>query len=575
MAIAVRDTDDDDTRRACHVGVRPTKEELARLVARVRTFALESVGSCAWREQRADIARLRALAYDDAVNTGAADDDSDGAGVRDAVAHVLMRTQKFETLVRELLCAETWRVEALPRALELEPALTQDVVMNFAIYLTIYHESVLCNLLELTLFEQGAYEDVSDDAVAELADYCHRALVRLNASAKATALDDDSQSLASKITDVEFATSLSALGILRSITDTLSERTLGVQARLLDSYDALGVLTPLLDSKPWLRRSPDGNHMQQYDNGVWYDVNKADEWDKTVRIGKYEAQVWLAAHALLCEPSCRRKYQWDETRKATVLRLKKHLNESKVDQLPVLRDIARVLDELSINAPQLPQDVSQGRFILEVIPTIRTELTHGVDYHDLAQQMIRTHFNVNSSELKRDLAADLISACEILTPPERKAQTSIESAPNTKSSSVVKIDILRERRSLSSSEISYDAVCALEYDIDGDPTEVYTKTSNARGLRRKLKRREVDDAHQQSTANFRPFDGKIRITYESRMISSILRLRPTIDHDKPNMWITVGALKTDGFAAQLKLVASTSDVTYRLTDAYITIRAHE
>jgi hypothetical protein len=39
------------------------------------------------------------------------------------------------------------------------------------------------------------------------------------------------------------------------------------------------------------------------------------------------------------------------------------------------------------------------------------------------------------------------------------------------------------------------------------------------------------------------------------------------------MWITVGSLKTDGFAAQLKLVACTSDVTYRLSDAYITIRA--
>jgi len=570
MAIAVRDTDD-SARYVRYANDRPTTEELERVVARVRAFALDNVGSCAWREQRADIARLRALAYDDALNDGNGD-VVDSAHV--TVAQTLIRAQKLETLVRELVCAETWRVEALPRALELEPTLTRDVVMNFALYLTIYHESVLCNLLELTVFEQGAYEDMSDDTVAELADYCHRALVRLNASTKANIFVlNESQSLESKINDVEFATSLSALGILRSITDTLSERTLSVQARLLDSYDALGVLIPLLDAKPWFRRCAKLNSVQQYNDGVWSDVNKADEWDKTVRIGKYEAQVWLATHALLCEPSCRRKYQWDETRKATALRLRKHLNESKMDQLPVLRDVARVLDELNVNAPQQPQDVTQGRFILEIIPTIRADLTRGVDYHELARHIVQTHFNAHSSELKRELAADVVTACEILTPPERRAPISIESTPKTQSSSVVKVAILRERRSLTSSETSYDTVCALEYGIDGEPTEVHTKTSNARGLRRKLKRREVDVLCEQSTDTFRPFDGKIRITYESQTISSILRLRPAIDHDKPNMWITVGSLKTDGFAAQLKLVACTSDVTYRLSDAYITIRA--
>jgi len=571
MPLDVRDVVDGNecARHRARAIDRPSPEALARDVEGLETFALENVGSHSWRAQRATIARLRALAYDDAVMC----DESDET--RPKVASALTRAQKFETLLRELLCAETWRAEALPRALALEPKLMDDVVMNFAIYLTIYHESVLCNLLELSVFERGTYADVSDDVVVELADYCHRALVRLNALAMRRddedgALDDD-DSIHSKVRDVELALSLSTLGIFRSITDTLSERTLGIQARLLDSYDALGVLVPLLDFKPWLRRHrEDDGVLQQYTDGAWCDVHKSDEWDTALRVGKYEAQVWLSVHALLCEPSCRRKYRWDETRKATALRLKRHLNESKMDQIPVLRDVARALDELDVATPP-PRDMSQGRFILEVIPTIRTALTHGVDYDQLARTMLQTHFNVRNIELKHQLAADAVAACETFTPPERRVLTpSTPLASTMRAPTSVKIDILRERRSLISSEVSYDTVCAVEYDLEGDPTEVRTKTSNARGLRRKLARRSVDA----DDPEFSSFDGKVRVTYDSRSITAIVRLRPTRATDASSVWISVGALRSDGFAAQLKLArVRASASAYRLADAYITVAA--
>lgn len=50
--------------------------------------------------------------------------------------------------------------------------------------------------------------------------------------------------------------------------------------------------------------------MERYVGNGWQAVPAADR----LRLGQYDAQVWLALNNLLVEPTCRAKYDLDEFR---------------------------------------------------------------------------------------------------------------------------------------------------------------------------------------------------------------------------------------------------------------------
>ena len=59
--------------------------------------------------------------------------------------------------------------------------------------------------------------------------------------------------------------------------------------------------------------------------------------------------MWLALNNLVVDPKCRAKYNYDDYRKEKLLGLKRYMNEVLFDQLPVLKDLQRVLDEVALN----------------------------------------------------------------------------------------------------------------------------------------------------------------------------------------------------------------------------------
>lgn len=77
--------------------------------------------------------------------------------------------------------------------------------------------------------------------------------------------------------------------------------------------------------------------------------------------------MWLALNNLIVDPNCRAKYVLDDTRKDTLFRLKRFMNDLLLDQLPVLRDLQRVFDELALNyQPNLEGYASSGLVIEQV-----------------------------------------------------------------------------------------------------------------------------------------------------------------------------------------------------------------
>ena len=79
-------------------------------------------------------------------------------------------------------------------------------------------------------------------------------------------------------------------------------------------------------------------------------------------------QVWLALNNLLVDPVCRAKaLQQSSHGVETLLRIRRHMNDVLLDQLPVLADLQRVLDELAMGCAGLPHNSHTSLIIEQVL----------------------------------------------------------------------------------------------------------------------------------------------------------------------------------------------------------------
>ena len=132
---------------------------------------------------------------------------------------------------------------------------------------------------------------------------------------------------------IEMSAALCAASMLRFIAEQLPKLPPCITARLLDQYDVLMLLAPLIERKPWERR--EGGEMHRFVQNQWVRVGEGEKR----RMAKCEAQCWLAVYALLAEPELRRKYQFNAFRKNVLMKLRGELNERVVDQIPLLSEL--------------------------------------------------------------------------------------------------------------------------------------------------------------------------------------------------------------------------------------------
>lgn len=78
---------------------------------------------------------------------------------------------KLKLLIYDLIVSETWKKKVLPL---LKPY--YDKMNTFRSYIAVYHEAVVCNLLEILMYYRTAI-DVSGDFLIDLVEYSHSKLV--------------------------------------------------------------------------------------------------------------------------------------------------------------------------------------------------------------------------------------------------------------------------------------------------------------------------------------------------------------------------------------------------------------
>jgi hypothetical protein len=297
---AVQDSDTSAAMAAAADTMGPLNAlEADRYCEELRPFAFVDMGDARWVQQHEFLTQLNLQAH---VNASQQRDEF--------VLEAFVLHEKLPLLIRELVACELWKQNAYPL---LKGWLAEN--NSIKSYLLLYHEGVLVNLLEALLYHKQAC-DASGDLIVELVDYCHRKLMWLlnapppkrpasAAELKEQILKEGSDEGHSDEQEycITMSAALCALSITRFLSDHLAALPLAVTARILDTYDILMVLCPLLENKPWLSENEEGEQ-RRFLQSQWSRVGEAEKR----KMHKAEAQCWLAVYNLVLDPEMRRRY---------------------------------------------------------------------------------------------------------------------------------------------------------------------------------------------------------------------------------------------------------------------------
>lgn len=340
----------------------PVEAELA--IRQLQPFPLSELGTEKWKVQREAVERLNMCSHSNAVQK-----------VDDCVKLFVVEHEKLPVLLHELLVAECFRQRVLPNILD-------TVAANpTAPYLYCNYESILVNLLECICFYEEVVVGFGDD-VLELIDYCWRQVYRLFSDPKINQVqpppsaedlkkETPKQHLETQLYQANISRAMSCLSILWFIIDRLNDLPMSATNAVLIKNDLPVGLSEVLLLQPWMRRS--ATVQQKYRDNAF--VNAAG--DEILRVCVPEAHTWFCLHHLLCDRDCRSKYAYTQHKKDIILKIRRFLNETLVDQIPALQSVQRALEELSfLEPPSGTEEKFKSTLIIEQVPRIMAGIEH-------------------------------------------------------------------------------------------------------------------------------------------------------------------------------------------------------
>ena len=84
----------------------------------------------------------------------------------------------------------------------------------------------------------------------------------------------------------------------------------------------------------------------------------------------------------------RKRYGFDAYRKQTLLRARRFVNDVLLDQIPVLADLQRFMDELAIVSAPEPTAVNDRMGLMQQVAAFQESICRKADYDALAKRQI-------------------------------------------------------------------------------------------------------------------------------------------------------------------------------------------
>jgi hypothetical protein len=405
------------------------------------------------------------------------------------------------------------------------------------------------------------------------------------------------EELAEREGEAAAAVGFSALTILRHMSDHMPHLSLGVTARMGGTNDAVGSVLPLLMRPPWERRlAGEGGRargdIERWEGGFWRRVAPGDRHV----LCSVEAQAWLLLYNVLLDPGCARKLDFSESRVEALLRLRPRLTPQLLGQLPVLQALRRGLEELAMGAhrggwrmPGAEAPPPAPRVVIEQAPALRAALLRDTDWVALAERQLKRQFGAKmeasvAPEVLRELLQgfDFLSALEP-APGGGGGGGADPCAPPPAATLEAYHSAGQERWDWHASyrlELRSDQAAEV-VQVPGEPGGPPARAGSAAGRRHRLA------ALGEGSAKALPANGRLVLTYGGVSCEALLELpapntrwgsrrrrrrrqssspdrRPTAKTElavvcrdtsalPPALWVTVGTLRGEGLALQLKV----------------------
>ena len=390
--------------------------EAERYVEKLKKFSLIEVGNSEYLQQHYMIEKLNIQAHQSAASNS-----------EEYVLEALLTFNKIEVLIHNLIVIETWKEFVYP-------LLLTDLAgrNNMRLYFILYHEATIVNLLEIILYHKHVVSEMGEKLI-ELIDYIARKLIRLNsgydtfrsaqltnaitptsstsntnstteglsAAARAMIAALETRTPADEIAqyyhNIEFRTCISAVSIARFLTEHIDSMPLNAISRITDTHDYLMLIIPLIENPPWTRHTSVGKWEKMVDYN-WVEVQPIN----LLKLTKIEGQPWLSLYHLISKKVCSERNVFTSYRKGQLLRVRKYMNELLLDQLPILADIQRFMDELSMReAADQPTHLSStpnnSAFVLEQVAALREGLIRGADWAEIARVQKESVFTMTDA----------------------------------------------------------------------------------------------------------------------------------------------------------------------------------
>lgn len=385
-------------------------DEAERYVESLREFSIEEVGSDAWMDQHELLEKLNLQAHHCTMS------NSD-----EFVLEAILTFDKLKVLIHDLIITEAWVDLVFPNMID-----TLAEKNSMRTYFILYHQASLINLFEVLLYHKHVCE-AGGEMLIELVDYCARKLMRLNGGYDFSSYDpvQDQQTISSlgsaensndnakkflekmekrtpvedlmqHLSQIEFRVCITAVAIARFLCEHSDSLVLSVSTRITDTHDYLVLMIPLIENPPWTRRIPAAAgkpaKWQKLIDFKWTDVLPID----LLKLTKLEGQPWLALFALLSKKVFRERYHINSFRKDQLLRVRKFLNDILLDQLPVLADIQRYMDELAMSdGSQDPAaNATSSLFKFQQVAVYREKLLKNKNWKTIALEQLRLTFTM-------------------------------------------------------------------------------------------------------------------------------------------------------------------------------------
>lgn len=168
---------------------------------------------------------------------------------------------------------------------------------------------------------------------------------------------------------------------------------LGIVNSLLTKHDFVLLLVQAMELQFWSRKDKEGKLYKYVDN-KWKQIALSERFQLT----KIEGQIWISLYELILNPSCLSKYDYTDFKKNQILKLRVHMNELLLDQIPNLAALQRFLEQLAVSeAPPY-----KSHLIIEPVLIIYDAKIgkYKGKWRDIAAQQVEKYLNPSDAEIR-------------------------------------------------------------------------------------------------------------------------------------------------------------------------------